>query len=66
MTYVTNQAGYNLDYDTAVQLMDDDLREDIHSNLAPCTEQEFFDAYAAAHVAKYGEDWALNTTNLIW
>ena len=66
MTYITNQSGYELDYDTAVQLMDDDLREDIHLNLAPCTEQEFFDAYAAAHLVKYGYDWALNTTTLIW
>ena len=47
-------------YDAAVELMDDDLREELHRELAPCTEQEFFLAYEKAHAAKYGEEWELS------
>lgn len=50
-------------YDSAVVLMDDDLREELHRELAPCTEQEFFSAYEKAHAEKYGEEWELSKTN---
>lgn len=39
--------------------MDDETREAVHMELAPCTEQEFFTAYEAAHAAKFGE-WELS------
>ena len=48
------------DFDAAVMLMDDEIREDLHSKMAPCDEQEFMDAYCAAHKAKYGEDFEVN------
>lgn len=41
-------------YNAAVALMDDDIREDLHAELAPCTDAEFLAAYMAAHEAKYG------------
>ena len=44
-------------FDAAVELMDDELREQIHEELAPCTEEEFLEAYKAAHLAKYGEEF---------
>lgn len=44
-------------------MMDDDLREDIHIDLAPCTEQEFFDEYAKKHEEKFGEEWELAKEN---
>lgn len=56
MSKVTNEYGIEVDFDLAVNLMDDELREEIHAQLAPCTDQEFFDAYAARHAEKYGED----------
>ena len=56
MSKVTNRYGIEVDFDLAVSLMYDDLREEIHDDLAPCTDQEFFDAYAAKHAEKYGED----------
>ena len=34
---------YNL-YDAAVILMDDEIREDLHAELAPCTDEEFMEA----------------------
>lgn len=63
---VKNAAGCEIDYDAAVQLMDDDLREELHMELAPCSEQKFFTAYEAAHTKKYGEDWELSKENPTW
>ena len=52
--------GKQVDYEAAVVLMDDDLREELHSQLAPCSEQEFMDAYAPQHAAKFGEQFQVN------
>ena len=46
-----------IEYDSAVMLMDDDIRERLHGELAPCTDQEFIDAYTIAHREEYGTDW---------
>lgn len=46
MSKVINEYGVIVDYDVAVLLMYDELREDIHRELAPCADQEFFDEYA--------------------
>lgn len=59
--YVTNDYGVQIDFDAAVNLMDDDLREELHAELAPCDKQEFFDAYAKAHQERFGEEWIPNT-----
>ena len=40
--------------------------EQLHEDLAPCTDQEFFTAYEKAHAAKYGEEWELSKANPIW
>lgn len=63
---VINKSGTQINYDAAVQLMDDDLREELHAQLAPCTEQEFFSAYEAAHAEKFGEEWELSKENPCW
>jgi hypothetical protein len=47
----------------AVSFMDDDLREQIHGALAPCTDQEFFDEYAKRHEQKFNEVWELAKEN---
>lgn len=50
--------GKTIDFDAAVNLMDDEIREELHSKLAPCTDQEFMDAYVEAHAAKFeGEEF---------
>ncbi len=41
-------------YDAAVMLMDDDIREELHREIAPCTELEFLEAYMERHEEKYG------------
>jgi len=48
--------GRLVDFDAAVNLMDDELREHIYSTIvSPCTNQQFIDAYTMAHAAKFGE-----------
>lgn len=42
-------------YEAAVQLMDDELREEIHAELAPCSDIDFLTEYIKRHYEKYGE-----------
>ena len=51
--------GYEVDFDVVVNMMDDEIREELHNELAPCADQEFVDAYVAAHEAKYGEQFEI-------
>ena len=57
MVTVKNQYGVEISFDAAVALMDDDIREEVHADIAPCSEQEFFDAYCKAHYDRFGEDF---------
>ena len=52
--------GHTVDFDAAVQLMDDDIREELHSALAPCTDQEFMDAYTTEHEERFDEEFVVN------
>lgn len=56
-TVILNNEEVNVD--ACVNLMDDEIREAIHAELAPCTEQEFLDAYADLHYDKYGEQFKI-------
>ena len=47
-------------YDVAVSLMDDEIRERIHRDLAPCTEEEFLTAYMFEHDEQFGEEFTVN------
>ena len=60
---VINMNGTAIDFETAVSMMDDEIRESVHAELAPCTEQEFFTSYEKAHADKYGEEWELSKAN---
>lgn len=57
MKNMVNVNGNEVSMDAAVMLMDDEIREAIHSDIAPCTEQEFVDEYCKRHLEKYGEDF---------
>ena len=46
--------------------MDEEIREDVAADLAPCTEQEFFAEYGKRHAEKYGEEWELDKSNPVW
>ena len=58
---VINVNGTEINYEAAVELMDDELRESICGTVD--SEQEFFTAYENAHAEKYGEEWELSKEN---
>ena len=60
---VVNEYGVEVDFEVAVMYMDDEIREEIHNELAPCTDQEFFDEYAKRHAEKFGEEWEFAKEN---
>lgn len=51
--------GSKVDFSTCVALMDDEIREILHHDLSPCTEQEFIDAYATAHFEIFGREFTI-------
>lgn len=52
--------GQEIDFDAAVNLMDDDIRESLHGQFDEGQEQEFLNAYVAAHAAKFdGEEFSV-------
>ena len=63
---VTNQSGKEIDFDSATDFMDDNIRETLHDKLAPCSEQQFFTDYEEAHKVKFGEEWFLSGPNPVW
>jgi 3-phosphoglycerate kinase len=42
--------------------MDNKLRAQLQTELAPCSTQAFMDAYATAHRAAFGEDFSVITS----
>lgn len=66
MRTVTNQYGIEIDFDVAVNLMDDEIRENLNELIAPCTNEEFFDYYCTEHEFKYGCEWVLDTENPVY
>lgn len=51
--------GDQVDFDTAVMYMDDELREKVHMEFAPCTEYKFLCEYCKLHYKKYGEHFSI-------
>lgn len=48
-----------IDFDAAVNLMDDELREALNGQFEEGQEQTFLDAYVIAHAKKFGEEFAV-------
>ena len=65
MAKVKNQHGTEIDFEAAVSIMDDDIREELHSQGIE-TEQEFFDRYCERHLEKYSEEFEPNKENPQW
>lgn len=57
MKTVVNEHGIEINFYIAVCMIDDGLREEIHRDISPCSDQEFFNAYAAVHLQRFGEEW---------
>lgn len=60
---VCNINGIYLVYDYAEKFMDDDLREELHNELGPCSRQDFFTAYEYKHLDKFGALWEFSKHN---
>ena len=63
---VKNENGTKIDFDAAVNLMDDEIRGNLNEEMSPCSEQEFFSAYEKAQKEKYGEEWELSKENPVY
>lgn len=63
---VTNINGKEIDFEAAVTLMDDDIREMLHNSQEWADDQEFFTAYEKSHEEKYGAWWELSKENPVW
>lgn len=59
MTTVTLN-GKTVDFAAAVNLMDDEIREVLHSAQDWQSYQDFTDAYILAHDARFGEEFIVN------
>ena len=46
-------------FHAAVELMDDEIREAVHQELSPCTDEEFLTEYMKRHAEKYGVDFEI-------
>ena len=55
-----------VDYEAAVNLMDDDVRDEVNRKMAPCSEQEFFDAYCAEHERVFGMEFEPDKEHSAW
>ena len=53
--FIKDFKGDVIDFDVAVLLMDDEIRERIHFNNPNLTPQEFYDEYVTRHYEEFGE-----------
>ena len=63
---VVNSCGEEVDFEASITYMDEEIREKLHEEISPCTEQEFFNAYCKTHLEKYHAEWFLNVPNPVW
>lgn len=46
--------------ETLANYMDNELREQVHQELAPCSDEEFLTRYLELHQTKYGQEFRIN------
>ena len=46
-------------YEVAVNLMDNEIREQIHAEMAPCSNEEFLARYIELHEKKFGDEFTI-------
>jgi len=62
---VKTSYGEKIDYESAVNLMDFDLAEQVHAD-GDQDPQAFYNNYCAAHFQKFGEEFEPNKINGQW
>lgn len=65
MNKVININGTEINFDAAIMLMDDDIREALAAE-DYINKQDFFTAYEKAHMEKYKEEWELSKVNPVY
>lgn len=55
-----------IDFDAAMNVADPEIVEELHGRLAPCTDQEFYDAYCEAHIDRYNDEFEPDKPNGQW
>lgn len=63
---VRNLNGTYVYFDQVVNLMDEELLEELHFEIAGCTKQQFFTLYEVEHITKFGEEWELSKVNPVY
>ena len=63
---VKTDDGREIDFDSAVEIMDNDIRDEIADSLDYTVPQAFFTAYCNAHLEFYGEEFEPNKKNGQW
>jgi len=63
MKPIVTSHNHHFDLEDLVHLMDNDLREEVHSDTAPCEPQQFYDAHTSAHFKKFNNCWEPNNHN---
>ena len=58
MKTIKDYNGNKIDFEAAVMLMDDEIREQIHGKGIE-DEQEFYNAYCEKHYEKYNEEFEI-------
>lgn len=66
MTTITNEAGTEIDFEAAAQLMDDEIRERLHMYYDARDEADFFHAYCQKHREQFGEEFEPNKRSPNW
>ena len=56
MKTIKDYNGNNIDFEAAVMLMDDEIREQLHGTGIE-DEQEFYNPYCEKHYEKYNEEF---------
>ena len=58
MKTIKDYNGNKIDFEAAVMLMDDEIREQLHG-MGIDDEQDFYDAYCEKHYEKYNEEFEI-------
>lgn len=66
MEKVTNLNGTEIIWESAFELMDDEIANEIANMAGIDTEQEYMTAYEKAHAEKFGEEWELSKENPVY
>lgn len=65
-TTIRNQYGREIDYASAVVLMDDEICEELRNTEGIETDQDYFDVYCDLHYKKFDEVFEPNKANPVW